>query len=319
MRLINIFHPYKTYDIFLWRKHHKNGTWNKLIETNKKRALELEWRHVCHTKLNLKHPKTLNEKIQWLEAFTDTSLWSKLSDKYEVRKFVEQRGYKKNLLNLYGIWNDVSEIDYDFLPNSFAIKCTHDCGSTLIIRDKAKEFNKKEINHQLEEHLNKAYGYTSCEPHYISIPRRIMAEELLPQSSDENSIDFSNTIDYKIWCIEGQAQFVLVCYDRHIGKDAIKETYDINPWRSRRDYLSPKYQKQEFREIPEPKGLDYMIKMAEDLAKGFHQVRVDLYNVDGNIYFSEMTFTAACGRMESLSDEVQLMLGQKINLPPKTM
>ncbi|MBQ5578719.1 MAG: hypothetical protein IIT40_07745, partial [Prevotella sp.] len=85
----------------------------------------------------------------------------------------------------------------------------------------------------------------------------------------------------------------------------------------KREYLSDKFQHQNFKNIPEPKHLDEMIKMAEDLANGFHQVRVDLYNIDGKIYFSEMTFTAACGRMESLSDEVQLMMGQKIHLPPK--
>lgn len=317
MRLKSLLHPFYNYDMHVWREHHKNGTWNHLVDTNKKRALELEWRHMCHTKLNLKNPQTLNEKIQWLELYTDTSLWTKLTDKYEVRRFVEEHGYKENLLKVYGVWNDVSEIDYDSLPNSFAIKCTHDCGSTLIVKDKSKKFDKDSINRQLKEHLDKAFGYQTCEPHYIPIPRRIMAEELLPQSSDSSSINFSSTIDYKIWCIEGKAQFVLVCYDRNIGKDATKETYSINPWKSRKDFLSHQLQHQEFKEIPEPKNLDYMIKMAEDLAKGFHQVRIDLYNIDGKVFFSEMTFTAACGRMKSLSDEMQLSLGQKIQLPKR--
>lgn len=318
MKIKSLLHPFKSYDRYVWRKHHKNGTWNKLVETNKKRALELEWRHVYNTKLDFKHPKTLNEKIQWLELYSDTSIWSKLTDKYEVRSFVKERGYENTLLKVYGVWNDVSEIDYDSLPNSFAIKCTHDCGSTLIIRDKTKNFNKTSTNKQLQDHLSEAFGYLSCEPHYISIPRRIMAEELLPQSSSSSSINHSNTIDYKIWCIEGKAQFILVCYERNIGKDAIKEIYNIYPWKPIREYLSEKYQHQDFKEIPEPKNLKEMEKMAEDLAKGFHQVRVDLYNIDGKIYFGEMTFTAACGRMESLSDEVQLMLGQKIKLPKPT-
>lgn len=319
MKIKSFLHPFKSYDGYLWRKYHEEGTWNNLVETNRKLALELEWRHVCGTKLNFRNPRTLNEKIQWLELYSDTSLWSTLTDKYEVRKFVKDHGYENNLLKVYGIWNNVSEIDYDSLPNSFAIKCTHDCGSTLIIQDKSKNFDKEFINNQLQKQLNNAYGYVSCEPHYLFIPRRIMAEELLPQSSDKDILKYSSTIDYKIWCIEGKAQFVLVCYDRNIGvgENSVRETYSINPWKPKREFLSDKFQHQEFKNIPEPKNLDEMIKMAEDLANGFHQVRVDLYNIDGKIYFSEMTFTAACGRMESLSDEVQLMMGQKINLPPK--
>ena len=144
-----------------------------------------------------------------------------------------------------------------------------------------------------------------------------MAEELLPQLTNNYTINYSDSIDYKIWCIEGKAQFVLVCYDRNIGKNVTIEVYGINPWQPLRSYLSQKYQKQHFKSIPEPSNLKDMIIMAENLSTNFHQVRIDLYNIDGKIYFGEMTFTSACGRMDYFSDEVQLMMGQKIHLPPK--
>lgn len=312
----NILHPIQAYERYIWRKHHEEGTWRHLIDTNRKRALELEWRHVYHTKLNWKDPQTLNEKIQWLEAFTDTTLWSRYTDKHEVRKYVEQCGFKDSLLKEYGIWNHVEEIDFDSLPNSFAIKCTHDCGSTLIIKDKSRHFDREFVVKHLMEHIEKTFGYNTCEPHYTQIPHRIMAEELLPPQIDNDlSTKSSSTIDYKIWCVEGKAQFILVCYNRTIGQNAVKEVYTIEPWESRKDYLSDKYQRQDFLPIHKPKNLPQMIIMAEKLATGFHQVRVDLYNVDGKIFFGELTFTAACGRMESLSDKAQLMLGQKIKLP----
>ena len=92
MKIKSFLHPFKSYDGYLWHKYHEEGTWNKLVETNKKLALELEWRYVCGTKLNFRNPQTLNEKIQWLELYSDTSAWSTLTDKYEVRKFVKERG-----------------------------------------------------------------------------------------------------------------------------------------------------------------------------------------------------------------------------------
>lgn len=316
LKIRNILHPIQAYERFVWRKHHERGTWNHLIDTNRKRALELEWRHVLHRRMNWNNPQTLNEKIQWLEAFTDTSLWSLYTDKQEVRKYVEQCGFKDILLKEYGVWEHVEDIDFDSLPNGFAIKCTHDCGSTLIIKDKSRDFDRDFVVRHLQEYVSKSYGYVSCEPHYTTIPHRIMAEELLPPQIDNgDSSQMSSTIDYKIWCIEGKAQFILVCYNRTIGKDAVKEVYTIDPWESRKDLLSEKYQDQAFLPIPKPKNLHQMISMAETLAKPFHQVRVDLYNIDGKIFFGELTFTAACGRMNSLSDKAQLMLGKLIKCP----
>ena len=317
LRIKYFLHPTIYFGRFMWHWYHKNGKWNHLVETNKVKALKLDWLYVFESKLKLDNPQTLNEKIQWLMAYSDTTLWSKYTDKHEIRAYVEQCGYKDTLLQEYGVWNRVEDIDFDALPNSFAIKCTHDCGSTLIIKDKKRHFDKDFVTKHLQEHLGQLHGYRACELHYNRITPRIIAEQLLPQSTDDDSEQVSSTIDYKFWCIEGKAQLVLVCYNRVIDQDAVKEVYTLDPWESRKDYLSEKLQKQNFVAVPKPQNLDRMVEMAEKLATGFHQVRVDLYNVNGKVYFGELTFTAATGKMTSLSDKVQLMLGQKIKLPPR--
>lgn len=315
-RAENIFHPFRAYEHFLWRKYHEKGTWQGLVDTNKKRALELEWRFVFNERLDFDNPKTLNEKIQWLEAFSDTSLWTKYSDKYEVRKYVEDCGFKDCLPRIYGLWERVEDIHFHTLPDSFAIKCTHDCGSTLLIKDK-EHFDKQTVVKHLQHYMDTTYGYASCEPHYTKIPHRIIAEELLGQTTESGLAGEDNTtVDYKILCTNGKAQIALVCYDRNIQQHQyVREVYTLDPWESRKDYLAEEYRHQDFKDIPRPENLQQMVDMAERLSEGFPQVRVDLYDINGKLYFGELTFTWACGRILSLSPEAQLLLGQSITLP----
>lgn len=128
-------------------KYYKN-----IIKKNIKRALNLQYKSAHYENLDWKNPQTLDAKIMWLEGMTDTTIWSKLTDKYEVRKYVSSKGYEENLVKCYGVWNNVNEIDYKKLPNKFVIKCTHDSGSTHIIKDKSKvDFN--EINAALEKNF----------------------------------------------------------------------------------------------------------------------------------------------------------------------
>lgn len=313
----DIFHPFRTFDLLSWWWYHKRGTWEHLVDTNRKRALELEWWRHFDYKLNLKHPKTFNEKVQWLEAFSDTSLWTKYADKHEVRKYIAECGYADSLLQEYGVWDKVEDIDFDALPNSFAIKCTHDMGSTMLIKDKSSDFDKDSIVRSLRWRLKLTYGYETVEPHYTKIPHRIMAEELLPQLHDDgNMISEAGTIDYKFICFDGKTQFVLVCYDRNIKSHvSIREIYDIDTWTPLRDVCIERFSHQDYHPIPRPENLQKMVEMAERLSKGFPEVRVDLYNINGKIYFGELTFTWYGGRINWLTDEFQLKLGSEIQLP----
>ena len=286
----------------------KSKWYRRLVLKNPRRALNIKWKaHFGHA-FPWDNPQTLDEKIGWLQVNTDTSLWSELADKYEVRKYVEEKAGGKYLVPIYGVWDRVEDIDFEQLPDQFVIKCTHDCGSTIVVTDKANE-NLEAIKEKLRQHLNNIGGYATFEPHYIHIKPRIIAEKVLGEDSTVGSL-----IDYKIWCFDGEPYVCLVCYDR-TGHHATWETFQLTPWKARHDWLSERDQKQHFKELPTPLNLSEMIEVAKKLSTNIPQVRVDLYNINGNIYFGEMTFTASSGIQQSFSDKMLLEMGKRITLP----
>lgn len=288
----------------------------RLIDSNPKKALSIFWYIRFGKNIDWENVQTLNEKIQWLEAFTDTSKWTEYSDKYLVRNYIKKLGLEEHLPQLYGVWDKAEDIDFTKLPNSFAIKCNHDCGSTVIIKNKDKDLNKEDLIKHLNRCVSTPFGYEHCEPHYLKIKRCIIAEELLPLSN-LNNVEFESTIDYKIWCINGKAEFGFICYDR-TQDNVVFDAYDLYTWTRKPEKLANAYLNQNFKPIPKPLNLNLMIEIAEKLSKDFPQVRVDLYNINGKIYIGEMTFTSQGGRMDYWSNEFQLELGRKIDLPQKS-
>lgn len=317
MRLWSVLHPIRTLKALYFMKYIE-GTdrWRNLVDTNPKKAFEMKWNRFYRRKFPWKNPRTLNEKLTWMEVYTDTSKWSEYTDKYEVRKHIENLGLKDILTECYGVWDRAEDIDFDKLPDKFVLKCTHDCGSTVIIRDKS-QMDKQSVVDFLNKHVSVRYGYDSCEPHYTSIKPRIMAESLIEM---DNTDEFSSetTVDHKIRCIDGKVQYDMVCYDRSLesgsgGTKTIYDLYDINTWQPMRQYLADRGVK--YRNVPRPLNLDRMIEIAEIIAKGYPQVRVDLYNVKGKIYFGEMTFFAFSGMNNHFTMEFQRMIGDRIKLP----
>ena len=290
--------------------------WEKLIDTNPKKAIEMKWNRYYREKFPWNNPRTLNEKVTWMEVMTDTSKWTEYTDKYEVRKHIENLGLKDILTECYGVWDRVEDIDFDRLPEKFVLKCTHDCGSIVIIRDKSK-MNKKEVLDFLDKHVRVRYGYASCEPHYTFIKPRLMAESLIEMDNSE-MFSSETTVDHKIRCIDGKAQYDMVCYDRSLesgsgGSKTVYDLYDIHTWQPMRQYLGDPGVK--YKDVPRPDNLDKMIEIAEKIAEGFPQVRVDLYNVKGKIYFGEMTFYAFSGMNNHFTMDFQRLIGDRIRLP----
>lgn len=277
-----------------------------LIDHFPKTALGREWKLQYGKKFNWNDPQTLNEKIVWLMANTDTSLWTKCADKIAVRDYVKDKGLGDILTHLYGTWTDARDIDFETLPNKFVIKCNHDCGSTHVI-DKTQGFDKERLITDLNQRLKMPFGYSSCEPHYTKIKPMILAEEYIPLSENVHS---SSQIDYKFWCFNGTIHHCFIVYNRQSdGHTANYDMYKLNPWRPCREGFPPKYQRQLFEDIPEPINLNRMIEIAQILSKGFPEVRVDLYNVNGRIYFGELTMSSAAGRMDYFSDAFQREMG----------
>lgn len=271
---------------------------------------KLKYRYKCHKKLNLKNPKNINEKINWMKFYGDTSRWGELADKFAVRNYIESCGYKNSLVMLYGYWESPEDIEWDTLPNKFVMKMNNGCGDIIICEDKNK-INKEYIKSHFARLINQKYGIESGEPHYASIKPYIIAEELL--DATKQNIPSSSLIDYKFYCTNGTPLCVFMACNRGSGKASIA-LYDTE-WNSLAEYLMPNDHYSPLNiNVPCPKTFNEMLEMAKVLSSGFPIVRVDLYEVDGKVYFGEMTFTPQGGYLYNFNDDFLNQLGDKINI-----
>lgn len=252
---------------------------------------------------NLKNPKNFNEKMTKikLEYYNNDERVSILADKYEVRQYVEDKGLGYLLNELYYVYDNVEDINFDNLPNQFALKCTHGCAYNIICKDKEKldiKTAKSEIKHWMKQ----KYGYATQELHYTKIKPRIIAEKYLCDKNDKMPID------YKIYCFKGEAKCILVCSERdeklklsYYDLDWNRIAYEKENWSSKKD-------------IEKPSNLQDMIEYAEKLSSNFPFVRVDLYNDKGKVIFGELTFTPACCCAPYYSKQGNEELGKLIKL-----
>lgn len=261
-------------------------------------------------RLNLDNPRDLNEWINRLSLRTDTSQWSVLADKYRVRRYVEEKGHGDMLTELYGVWDNASDIDFAALPDRFILKANHGSAMTLAVPDRSR-LDTGSARRKLDRWLHTPFGRLTAEPHYLAIPRRIIAEELLDASNQE--FPSLSLIDYKIWCFHGTPRYICVYYDRTAG--TVKRSVYDTGWQARPEYsvTDDSHIIPATAPLPRPKSLDAMLEAAADLAAGFPQVRVDFYAVGGRPIFGEMTFTGASGRMTSFTEEFLRHTGDLIS------
>jgi len=270
--------------------------------------------------LNLTSPRDLNEKIQWLKIFSDTSTWTELTDKYKVREYIDKCGLNHILPKLYGVWSNAHDINFSSLPEKFILKTNQSYGRAVIVKNKEK-IDQMSIRKQFNIWVKDRYGLLSFEPHCWNIQRRIIAEELLEDRA--NSEVSSSLIDYKVWCFHGEPYLIMVLYDRNnktIGGDTNNTNlhtqaciYDLD-WNLRPEILSGSHKDDIPLIIPKPKCFDELIEVSKKLAKQFPQVRVDLYVVNDKVYFGELTFTSLGGYMDYFTDEYLLKMGDQIDL-----
>lgn len=270
----------------------------------------LKFYYKFHRMPDFEHPRDLNEKINWLKFYGDTSRWADLADKYKVREYVESVGLGDTLVKLYGKWDNANDIDWDSLPNQFVLKVNNGCGDVLICRDKAK-LDKQTVVSTYNKLLNTKYGDVSGEPHYASIKPCIIAEELLDINAQP--IKSSSLIDYKIWCLNGKPYCFWCAWNRK-GHSADVGIYDTD-WKYHPEWsvFSSTF-KQGDVALPKPQSLNKMLEVASKLSTGFPILRVDLYEVGGKVYFGELTFTSLGGFMDYLTPEILLEMGRKVDL-----
>lgn len=266
-----------------------NGGTEKLIakEYKKNTGEELRFPPVSYT-----------EKIQFAKIYESTPLKGELSDKYSVRKWVAEKIGEKYLIPLLGVWETYDEIDFDGLPDKFVLKTSQSSGTNVVVRDKSsinhRELRKK-FNFWVKQ--NWAFAGKGFEMHYQYIHPRIIAEKYVTDSNGELN-------DYKFLCFGGKPYFVWVDVGRNT--DHRRNVYDMN-W-NLQQWKQYTYKNTD-NPIHKPEFFDEMVHLVEILCQGFDHVRVDLYYVDGTIYFGEMTFTNGKGYELIYPPESNDMLG----------
>ena len=270
----------------------------------------LRYLYIMHKWPHFKHPRDLNEKINYLKFYGDTSRWAELTDKYAVRQYIESIGLGDILVKLYGKWDSVDDIDWNALPDRFVMKCNNGSGDVLICKDKQK-LDIEETKRYFNKMLHRKFGVASGEPHYAKIKPCIIAEELLDSSTQP--CGSTSIVDYKIWCFNGEPHSFLCCYNRK-QYHANVGMYDLD-WQYHPEYsVFTEHYKESSQTLPRPICLEMMLETSRKLSDGFPVVRVDLYEVDGHVYFGELTFTSQSGCMNYFSKQYLDETGKLIKL-----
>lgn len=257
-----------------------------IVHISDKRYLKMKYKYMFGKDLDLKNPKTFNEKLQWLKLYDRNPEYTKLVDKYEVKKYVSQIIGEKYIIPTLGIYNSFDEIDFDKLPNQFVMKCTHDSGSTIICKDK-KTFNIAEAKEKINKFLKTNYYLSGREWPYKNVKPRILIEKYM-ENTDGTSI-----YDYKFYCFNGKTDYVMLCTERETGNP--KFFFLDKNGILMEDFTKDGKRYGENLKVKNIDNLGEMLKIAEKLSQGIKFLRVDLYNVNGNIYFSEFTFYPSSG------------------------
>lgn len=259
--------------------------------------------HKYKKKLNLKNPIMFNEKLMYLKIknYNNNNIAWQCSDKYLVREYAKKHGVEeKNLPRLIYVYNTPDEINFDTLPNKFALKCTHGCGFNIICTDKEK-LNKKETLEKLKKWQKTKFGYESAEVHYTHIKPLIICEEYL---------NFKDELpnDYKVYCFNGVPKVILVCSERDKGLKL--NFYDLE-WN---ELLIGENKYRNKNEIKKPNCFEKMIEISKKVSAEFPFVRVDFYEYKNGAILGEMTFTPAACLANYYTPEGEKYLGSLLKI-----
>lgn len=291
----------------------KKAMWYRKIMADPKKYISEIYYAMNQRDLNWEHPTDLNEVLNWLKLYGDTSQWPLYADKFRVREYVKSKGLEDMLIPLIGKYDHVWQIPWDKLPEQFVLKPNNGSNNVIVCNDK-KSLNKiKVFSHCIiQEH--RKYGYANYEPHYMQIKPCIIIEKLMDVS--KQSVPSSSLIDYKIYCVNGEPEYIWVVTNR-TSTTCETTLYDLD-WKQHNEYcVETAHYRIANGSIPKPQSLNKMIDAARRLANGIPFIRIDLYEIDGKPYFGEMTMAPAGGFISFHTDEFLKILGTKIVLPRK--
>ncbi|MDR1893712.1 MAG: hypothetical protein LBQ61_03330 [Spirochaetales bacterium] len=268
----------------------------------------LQWQFFLRTgkKLNLDHPATFNEKLQWLKLYNRKDEYTKMADKLEARRYVSEKIGENHLIPLLGVWDNFDDIDFEKLPNQFVLKTNHDSGGLVICKNK-KSLNTMKAKKIIESHLKNNYYYGGREWVYKNIKPRIVAEKYMTDESGDQ------LKDYKIFCFNGTPKLIQVDFGRFTANQ--KRNYYSPDWELQKS-VGP--EKNTDQPMEKPGRLDRLLEIAGILSAGLPHLRVDLYVIHDNIYFGEMTFYDGDG-FDPYRPQWDKKLGDWIALPQEPL
>ena len=254
-------------------------------------------------KLNLKNPKTFNEKLQWLKLNDKDPKYAKMVDKYEAKKYVGDIIGEEYIIPTYGVYDNFDEINFDSLPNSFVIKCTHDSGGVAICKDK-KTFDKKSAKEKIEKSLERNYFNEGREPVYKYVKPRIIVEKYMEDKKQKE------IVDYKFFCFNGEPKIMYISDGSHTENQSIA-FFDM-------DYNLLDIEREDYKkmvDIPlKPKNFEKMKEFSRILSKNMYHLRVDFYEINGHLYFGELTFITCSGLIPFKKQEYDELLGSYLDI-----
>lgn len=261
--------------------------------------IKLTYRANMHKKLDLQHPKTFNEKLQYLKCYNHDDTQTQLVDKLAAKDIIGNIIGKEYIIPTIGKWKNADDISEELLPNSFVLKCNHDQGSVIIVKEKSK-LNWKKAKAFLNSQLSMNWYYGTREYPYKNIKPMVFAEEMLEE----------DIVDYKFYCFHGEPKFLYCGKGLTINHSLKIDFYDLD-WK-----LMPFYRTDYHRlgKIPRPKHLDEMIEIAKKLSINVPFVRIDLFEVKDKVFFSEYTLCPASGFMPFVPEQYDTIVGNWLNI-----
>lgn len=255
-------------------------------------------------KLNLKNPTSFNEKLQWLKIYNRHDLQTKMVDKVEAKKYVAELIGEEYIIPTLAVYDTPDQIDFESLPNQFVLKCTHDSGGIIVCKDKS-ELNQGEVRAKFSRWLKTNYFYQNREWPYKNVKPRIIAEQYM---EDESGYELK---DYKWFCFNGEPKALFIAADRGMENEETKfDFYDMDfnhlPFTNGHPNASKLPRK--------PKGFDKMKELAAKLSVGEPHVRVDFYDINGCVYFGELTFYHWSGMVPFEPKEWDYIFGSWIKI-----
>ena len=272
---------------------------------NDKTYLKLLYLFELHKWPNLKHPKTFNEKLQWLKLYDRRSEYTMMVDKYAVKEYVANLIGREHIIPTLGVWDSFDDIDFSQLPDQFVLKTTHGGGGMAVVICKNKsEFNKRKAKRILERSLRNDIYMNFREWPYKNVPKRIIAEKYMSINGG------GELIDYKLHNFNGIPKIILVCRGR-FGNGVMAETFFSDQW-ERLNMTRPYHPNPN---CTKPENLQELLKFAKILSKGIPFVRTDFYIINGKVYFGELTFYPASGLSPFNPKKCDEELGNWLRIP----